>query len=92
MLVAVALSAQATDVSVNKATEPLFKIADTPEKMLALGEAGLKQHIKTIGLYNAKAKNVITTGTSNVTPKASSIRVEKLRYSLIMMVGAMRRL
>jgi endonuclease-3 len=61
LLVAVALSAQATDVSVNKATEPLFKIVDTPEKMLALGEAGLKEYIKTIGLYNTKAKNVIAT-------------------------------
>jgi endonuclease III len=59
LLVAVVLSAQATDASVNKATEPLFKLADTPEKMLALGEAGLKRHIKTIGLFNTKAKNVI---------------------------------
>src|SRR3954465_7024774 len=59
LLVAVVLSAQATDVSVNKATEPLFKIADTPEKMLKLGEAKLKDYIKTIGLYNMKAKNVI---------------------------------
>ena len=59
LLVAVALSAQATDVSVNKATGPLFKAADSPEKMLALGEAKLKDYIKTIGLYNSKAKNVI---------------------------------
>ncbi|HVO00567.1 MAG TPA: endonuclease III [Candidatus Cybelea sp.] len=59
LLVAVVLSAQATDASVNKATEPLFKIADTPEKMLKLGEAKLKGFIKTIGLYNTKAKNVI---------------------------------
>jgi endonuclease-3 len=59
LLVAVVLSAQATDVGVNKATRELFRIADTPEKMLALGEAGLKSHIKTIGLFNAKAKNVI---------------------------------
>ena len=59
LLVAVVLSAQATDVSVNKATEPLFKIADTPAKMLALGEAGLSQYIKSIGLYRTKAKNVI---------------------------------
>ena len=59
LLVAVVLSAQATDASVNKATEPLFKIADTPEKMLKLGETRLKQYIKTIGLYNTKAKNVI---------------------------------
>ena len=59
LLVAVALSAQATDVSVNLATRKLFKIADTPAKMLALGEEGVKQHIKTIGLFNTKAKNVI---------------------------------
>jgi endonuclease-3 len=59
LLVAVILSAQATDVSVNKATEPLFRIVDTPEKMLALGEEGLKRYIRTIGLFNAKAKNVM---------------------------------
>ncbi|WP_417625655.1 endonuclease III [Pararhodobacter aggregans] len=59
LLVAVALSAQATDVGVNRATRALFPIADTPEKMLALGEDGLIEHIKTIGLYRNKAKNVI---------------------------------
>jgi endonuclease-3 len=59
LLVAVVLSAQATDKGVNKATAELFKIADTPQKMTALGEAGLTQHIKTIGLYRNKAKNVI---------------------------------
>ncbi|MEO0945551.1 MAG: endonuclease III [Pseudomonadota bacterium] len=59
LVVAVALSAQATDVGVNKATEKLFKIADTPEDMLALGEDGVIEHIKTIGLYRNKAKNVI---------------------------------
>jgi endonuclease-3 len=59
LVVAVALSAQATDVSVNKATDKLFKVADTPQKMLALGEAGLKPFISSIGLYNSKAKNVI---------------------------------
>ncbi|MCK5623894.1 MAG: endonuclease III, partial [Alphaproteobacteria bacterium] len=59
LLVAVVLSAQATDVGVNKATEPLFKVADTPEKMLALGEARVRDYIKTIGLFNAKARNVI---------------------------------
>lgn len=59
LVVAVALSAQATDKGVNKATEALFKIADTPEKMLALGEDGVIEHIKTIGLYRNKAKNVI---------------------------------
>lgn len=59
LVVAVALSAQATDVSVNKATGPLFEVADTPEKMVALGEEALRGYIKTIGLYNSKAKNVI---------------------------------
>ena len=59
LLVAVVLSAQATDVSVNLATRKLFRIADTPEKMVALGEEGVKAHIKTIGLFNTKAKNVI---------------------------------
>ena len=59
LLVAVVLSAQATDVSVNKATASLFQLADTPEKLLALGEDGLKQHIRTIGLYRTKAKNII---------------------------------
>jgi endonuclease-3 len=59
LLVAVALSAQATDVGVNKATKLLFAEVDTPAKMLALGEEGLKQHIRTIGLFNTKAKNVI---------------------------------
>ncbi len=59
LLVAVALSAQATDVSVNLATRKLFSIASTPETMLALGEDGVKEHIKTIGLFNTKAKNVI---------------------------------
>ena len=59
LLVAVALSAQATDTGVNKATSRLFQIADTPEKMLALGEEGLIEQIKTIGLFRNKAKNVI---------------------------------
>ena len=59
LVVAVALSAQATDVSVNLATRKLFAIADTPAKMVALGEDGVKAHIKTIGLFNTKAKNVI---------------------------------
>ncbi|AVW93149.1 endonuclease III [Celeribacter baekdonensis] len=59
LVVAVALSAQATDKGVNKATHALFQIADTPQKMLDLGEEGLIEHIKTIGLYRNKAKNVI---------------------------------
>ncbi len=68
LLVAVVLSAQATDAGVNKATEPLFKKADSAEKMVALGEAELKGYIKSIGLYNTKAKNVI---------RLSEILVEK---------------
>ena len=59
LLVAVVLSAQATDVGVNKATAKLFALVATPEQMVALGEEGLRAHIKTIGLFNAKAKNVI---------------------------------
>lgn len=68
LLVAVALSAQATDVGVNRATRALFALADTPQKMLALGEEGLIEHIKTIGLFRNKAKNVI---------KLSEILVER---------------
>lgn len=59
LLVAVVLSAQATDAGVNKATRALFRLADTPEKMLALGEDAVRQHIQTIGLYRNKAKNVM---------------------------------
>ena len=61
LLVSVILSAQATDISVNKATKNLYKVANTPKKIFTLGETGLKKYIKTIGLYNAKAKNVIKT-------------------------------
>ena len=68
LLVAVTLSAQATDVSVNKATDKLFPVANTPEAIYALGVEGLKEYIKTIGLYNSKAENVI---------KACKILIEK---------------
>ncbi len=61
LLIAVILSAQATDVGVNKATAKLYPVANTPEQIYALGEEGLKQYIKTIGLFNSKAKNVIAT-------------------------------
>lgn len=61
LLIAVILSAQATDASVNKATAALFKVAPTPETMLRLGLRGLKRHIKSIGLYNSKAANIIKT-------------------------------
>ncbi|MCX7121543.1 MAG: endonuclease III [Gammaproteobacteria bacterium] len=61
LLISVILSAQATDISVNKATKILFPIANTPESILALGENGLKKYIKTIGLFNSKAKHIIQT-------------------------------
>ncbi|HEY7873482.1 MAG TPA: endonuclease III, partial [Rudaea sp.] len=61
LLIAVMLSAQATDVGVNKATRRLFPVAGTPDKILSLGEEKLKRHIATIGLFNTKAKNVIAT-------------------------------
>ncbi len=61
LLISVILSAQATDVSVNQATAKLYPVANTPEAMLALGEEGLKRYIRTIGLFNTKAKNVIAT-------------------------------
>lgn len=61
LLIAVILSAQATDKGVNKATARLFPLANTPERMLALGEEGLKEQIKTIGLFNSKARNIIKT-------------------------------
>ena len=61
MLIAVILSAQATDIGVNKATDKLYPVANTPEAILALEEAGLKSYIKTIGLFNTKAKNILKT-------------------------------
>jgi endonuclease-3 len=61
LLISVILSAQATDVSVNKATAGLFRVANTPAAILALGEKGLKQHIRTIGLFNTKARNILRT-------------------------------
>src|SRR4051794_3471089 len=67
LLVAVVLSAQATDAGVNKATRPLFAVADTPQKMIALGEDKLREYIKTIGLYRTKAKNVIALSQMLIT-------------------------
>jgi endonuclease-3 len=61
LLISVILSAQATDIGVNKATDKLYPVANTPESILALGEAGLKSYIKTIGLFNTKAKNILKT-------------------------------
>ncbi|NDF12223.1 MAG: endonuclease III [Proteobacteria bacterium] len=73
LLVAVILSAQATDVSVNKATFALFKVADTPEKMVKLGEEKLKGYIKTIGLFNMKAKNVIAMSQALIKQHQSAV-------------------
>lgn len=73
LLVAVVLSAQSTDIGVNKATKELFKIADTPEKMLALGEKNLKKYINTIGLYNGKAANIIKLSQDLVTKFNSQV-------------------
>jgi endonuclease-3 len=73
LLVAVVLSAQATDAGVNKATRPLFAIADTPEKMVALGEDKLRDYIKTIGLFRNKAKNVIALSETLIAKHASEV-------------------
>ena len=89
LLVAVILSAQATDVSVNKATEPLFRIVDTPEKMLALGEEGLKRYIRTIGLFNAKAKNVMAM--SRLLVERHGSEVPRDRDTLVTLPGVGRK-
>lgn len=89
LVVAVALSAQATDAGVNKATRGLFKIADTPEKMLALGEDGVIQHIKTIGLYRNKAKNVIALCRMLIDEFGSE--VPKTREELVRLPGVGRK-
>ncbi|MCR5869876.1 MULTISPECIES: endonuclease III [unclassified Sphingomonas] len=73
LLVAVVLSAQATDAGVNKATRRLFAEVTTPEQMVALGEDGLKQHIKTIGLFNSKAKNVIALSEALIAQHGSQV-------------------
>ena len=73
LLVAVVLSAQATDLSVNKATADLFKVANTPQALLDLGETGLKEYIKTIGLFNSKAKNLIATCRKLVTEHGGAV-------------------
>lgn len=77
LLVAVVLSAQATDAGVNKATRRLFADVDTPEKMVALGEEGLKQHIKTIGLFNSKAKNVIALSEALIAEHGSQVPADR---------------
>ncbi|WP_374469436.1 endonuclease III [Phenylobacterium sp.] len=87
LVVAVALSAQATDVSVNKATAKLFEVADTPEKMLALGEEGLKPFISSIGLYNTKAKNVIAMARILVDQYGGEAPLEREKLQALPGVG-----
>ena len=89
LLVAVVLSAQATDVGVNKATKELFKRVDTPEKMVQLGEAKLREHIRTIGLYRNKAKNVI--GLSETLIAEHGGRVPRDREALMSLPGVGRK-
>jgi endonuclease-3 len=87
LLVAVVLSAQATDIGVNKATRKLFKVIDTPEKMIALGEIKLKDQIKTIGLFNAKAKNVIALSHLLIKDHNSEIPNDQAALELLPGVG-----
>jgi endonuclease-3 len=87
LLVAVTLSAQATDVGVNKATEGLFRVVSTPEDMLALGEARLKQYIKTIGLYNSKAKNVMKMAEILVADHGGQVPRERAALEALPGVG-----
>lgn len=89
LLVAVTLSAQATDTGVNRATEKLFKIVKTPQDMLKLGEDGLKKHIKTIGLFNAKAKNVIAAAEMLV--RDFNGEVPQTREELVKLPGCGRK-
>ena len=89
LLVAVVLSAQATDLGVNKATRALFRAVRTPAQMVALGEAGLKQHIKTIGLFNAKAKNVIALSEKLVAEHGGEVPAD--RDALVTLPGVGRK-
>ena len=89
LLVAVALSAQATDVGVNKATRALFARVSTPQQMLDLGEDGLKEHIKTIGLFNSKAKNVIAL--SQILVDEHGGEVPDTREALVKLPGVGRK-
>lgn len=89
LLIAVILSAQATDVAVNKATAELFKVANTPQSMVALGETGLKRYIQSIGLYNSKARNIIQT--SKLLVRTHGAQVPKERVALESLPGVGRK-
>jgi endonuclease-3 len=87
LLIAVILSAQATDKSVNKATDQLFAVANTPRAILDLGEDGLKQYIKTIGLFNSKAKNIISTCRSLIDKHQSQVPTSRIALQELPGVG-----
>lgn len=87
LLIAVMLSAQATDKSVNKATAPLFKVANTPKKILALGEENLKIYIKTIGLFNTKARHIIKTCEILITQYGGKVPRERNALEALPGVG-----
>ncbi|MBU3076751.1 endonuclease III [Sphingomonas quercus] len=87
LLVAVVLSAQATDAGVNKATRALFAEVDTPQKMVALGEDGLKAHIKTIGLFNMKAKNVIALSEALIADHGGEVPADRAALERLPGVG-----
>lgn len=87
LLVAVVLSAQATDAGVNKATRALFAAVDTPEKMVALGLDGLKQHIRTIGLFNNKAKNVIALSEALIAEHGGQVPPDRAALEKLPGVG-----
>ncbi len=87
LLVAVVLSAQATDISVNKATDKLFPIANTPEAIVTLGESSLKQYIKTIGLFNTKARNIISLCLSLIEKHNSEVPDERDALEALAGVG-----
>lgn len=89
LLIAVILSAQATDVGVNKATRQLYPVANTPERIYALGNEGLKQYIKTIGLFNTKASNIIKT--CKILIEEHNSQVPKTRESLEALPGVGRK-
>ena len=87
LLVAVVLSAQSTDKGVNKATKALFEKVDTPKKMLDLGIEGLKEHIKTIGLYNNKAKNIMALSRDLVEKYGGEVPSERDKLEALAGVG-----
>jgi len=87
LLVAVVLSAQATDAGVNKATGPLFKVADTPQKMVALGEEKLRGYIRTIGLFNTKAKNIMALSRTLIDEHGGAVPQDRAALEKLPGVG-----